>query len=250
MSGRRRLPRIAIAGLSVESSTSAAGGTVSRFRPAQARSSPPARLVCRPVRWSTRPSGCRSCMDARFPAGRSPPTLSADEGGDPRRDPGVRSIRRALLDIHGAMSVVGMTDAEGDLAVAVREALGDDTLIRRPWTCTGTCRASSSTLDLHHLLSNGAPRGCLEHQGTRRVPPARATRVRAAPTRSRAARKAWIPVPVLLPGEKTSTRIKPANGIYGELPHVEALPGVLDAAIWVGYAWADNRGPLHGDRNQ
>src|SRR5690606_19635710 len=33
------------------------------------------------------------------------------------------------FDIHGAMSVVGMEDAEGDLSTAVRTALGDDTLI-------------------------------------------------------------------------------------------------------------------------
>jgi microcystin degradation protein MlrC len=52
-------------------------------------------------------------------------------------------------------------------------------------------------------------------------------------------RKAWVQVPVLLPGEKTSTRVEPARSLYGRIPAVEALPGVLDAAIWVGYAWAD-----------
>jgi microcystin degradation protein MlrC len=44
---------------------------------------------------------------------------------------------------------------------------------------------------------------------------------------------------VLLPGEKTSTRIEPARSIYAMVDEVEALPGVLDAGIWVGYAWAD-----------
>ncbi len=34
-----------------------------------------------------------------------------------------------FFDIHGAMSVVGMDDAEGDLALAVRSALGPDTLV-------------------------------------------------------------------------------------------------------------------------
>jgi microcystin degradation protein MlrC len=48
-----------------------------------------------------------------------------------------------------------------------------------------------------------------------------------------------VQVPVLLPGEKTSTRVEPAKSLYGRIPDVEALPGVLDAAIWVGYAWAD-----------
>jgi microcystin degradation protein MlrC len=37
----------------------------------------------------------------------------------------------------------------------------------------------------------------------------------------------------------TSTRLEPAKSIYAQVPEVEALDGVLDAAIWVGYAWAD-----------
>ena len=45
-----------------------------------------------------------------------------------------------FFDIHGAMSVVGMDDAEGDLALAVREALGDDTLV-------------STSMDLHGNVS-------------------------------------------------------------------------------------------------
>jgi microcystin degradation protein MlrC len=43
----------------------------------------------------------------------------------------------------------------------------------------------------------------------------------------------------LLPGEQTSTRDQPAKRIYAAVPEVEALGRVLDAAIWVGYAWAD-----------
>jgi len=44
---------------------------------------------------------------------------------------------------------------------------------------------------------------------------------------------------VLLPGEKTSTRIEPARSLYNELPWIEVQPGVLDASIWIGYAWGD-----------
>jgi microcystin degradation protein MlrC len=51
--------------------------------------------------------------------------------------------------------------------------------------------------------------------------------------------KAWIPVPVLLAGEQTSTRIEPARSVYAAVDDVEAMDGVTDAAIWVGYAWAD-----------
>jgi microcystin degradation protein MlrC len=51
--------------------------------------------------------------------------------------------------------------------------------------------------------------------------------------------KAWVPVPVLLAGEQTSTRIEPAKSVYAAVEDVEAAEGVTDAAIWVGYAWAD-----------
>ncbi|MFL6051569.1 MAG: M81 family metallopeptidase [Actinoallomurus sp.] len=36
-----------------------------------------------------------------------------------------------------------------------------------------------------------------------------------------------------------STRIEPAKSLYARVPEGEAIPGMLDAAIWVGYAWAD-----------
>jgi microcystin degradation protein MlrC len=51
--------------------------------------------------------------------------------------------------------------------------------------------------------------------------------------------KAWIPVPILLPGEKTSTRLEPAKSLYASVEPAANQKGVIDAAIWVGYAWAD-----------
>src|SRR5437588_6249914 len=41
----------------------------------------------------------------------------------------VLPVHGVLLDIHGAMSVVGLTDAEADFASAVREAIGADALV-------------------------------------------------------------------------------------------------------------------------
>ncbi|ONI78871.1 microcystin degradation protein MlrC [Actinosynnema sp. ALI-1.44] len=139
-----------------------------------------------------------------------------------------------LLDIHGAMSVVGMLDAEADLARDVRKAVGPDVLI-------------SASMDLHGNVS----RDFVEQLDL-------VTCYRMAPhedtweTRERAARNlvarlrdggkphlAWVQIPVLLPGEKTSTRIEPAKSLYGQIEAIEAMDGILDAAIWVGYAWAD-----------
>src|SRR5204862_6668234 len=44
---------------------------------------------------------------------------------------------------------------------------------------------------------------------------------------------------VLLAGERASARDEPARGIYGSLAEIENRPGLIDAAVWIGYAWAD-----------
>lgn len=146
-----------------------------------------------------------------------------------------------FFDIHGAMSVVGMDDAEGDLALAVRDALGPDTLV-------------STSMDLHGNVSETL-RDAVDLLTCYRMAPhedwlntkERAVwnlldRLRGPHGGDPQARRpftAWVPVPVLLPGEKTSTRLEPAQSIYAELPEIEALPGVIDASVWIGYAWAD-----------
>lgn len=146
-----------------------------------------------------------------------------------------------FFDIHGAMSVIGMQDAEGDLATAVREALGPDTLV-------------STSMDLHGNVSE-VLRDEVDLLTCYRMAPhedwlntkeravwnllARLRGEHGADPLRRRPLKAWVPVPVLLPGEKTSTRLEPARSIYAELPDIEAMAGVVDASVWIGYAWAD-----------
>ncbi|WP_420310289.1 M81 family metallopeptidase [Streptomyces sp. YS-B37] len=138
-------------------------------------------------------------------------------------------------DIHGAMTVEGMDDAESLLLTRIRETVGPTTLI-------------STSMDLHGNVSRD-----LVHQSDLITCYRMAPHEDAMDTKERAARnlvdlltrgaprpvKAWIPVPVLLAGEQTSTRIEPAKSVYAAVADVEATEGVTDAAIWVGYAWAD-----------
>ncbi|MFI8526954.1 M81 family metallopeptidase [Promicromonospora sukumoe] len=139
-----------------------------------------------------------------------------------------------LLEIHGAMSVLGYTDAEADLARAVRAAVGPDCLV-------------SASMDLHGNVSRELA-ATVDLIACHRTSPHEDEDV----SRERAAtgllgridgagrpRKAWVQVPVLLPGERASTRQEPAKGIYEDVARVGALDGVLDASVWVGYAWAD-----------
>ena len=147
---------------------------------------------------------------------------------------GALPVDGVFLDIHGAMSVIGMADAEGDLATAVRETIGNDALI-------------SAAMDPHGNMSRRLI-GALDLATSHRMSPhedAALTKTRAAANLVRCLRdgvrplKAWVRVPVLLPGERACTRDEPARGIYGSLAEIEAQPGIIDAAVWIGYAWAD-----------
>ncbi|EYT48921.1 M81 family metallopeptidase [Brachybacterium muris] len=142
------------------------------------------------------------------------------------------------FDIHGAMSVVGLEDAEGDLITAIREVIGPDVVVGTAMDLHGN--VSTTLFDACDLLT------CYRH----------APHIDAWETRKRGLRdlveatatvmaggalphKALVHVPVLLPGEKTSTRIEPAKSIYGRIPDLTAREGVTDVSYWVGFAWAD-----------
>jgi microcystin degradation protein MlrC len=138
------------------------------------------------------------------------------------------------LDVHGAMSVQGMDDAEGDLTSAIREAVGPRCLI-------------SAGMDLHGNVSERLVRNVDLFTAYRLAPheDVMETRERACANLLHCLDagvrpfRAWVPVPVILPGERTSTRVEPARGIYGRLSEADAVPGVIDASLWVGYVWAD-----------
>lgn len=141
-----------------------------------------------------------------------------------------------FLDIHGAMSVVGLDDPEGDFIARIREVVGTETLI-------------STSMDLHGNVSER-----LAHHSDlitcyRMAPHEDAIEskkravanliMRLESGKGKPAYKAWIPIPILLPGEKTSTRIEPGKSLYAQVEPVTKQEGILDAAIWIGYAWAD-----------
>ena len=140
--------------------------------------------------------------------------------------------------IHGACSVEGLDDPEGEFLERIRGIIGHDALV-------------STTMDLH---GNVSLRIAIYSDliTTYRMAPHDDSREshrrgvinlldRLATGKGRPAYKAWVAVPILLPGERTSTRVEPAKSLYALVPGVEALPGVVDAGIWIGYAWADER---------
>ncbi|MGB5172331.1 MAG: M81 family metallopeptidase [Eudoraea sp.] len=141
-----------------------------------------------------------------------------------------------FFDIHGAMSVEGIEDPEGDFILRIREVIGQEPMI-------------STSMDLHGNVSLR-----LAEQSDLITCYRMAPHEDALESKKRAVDnllhrlengldkpkyKAWIPVPILLPGEKTSTRIEPGKSLYAMLPSITKKEGIIDAAIWIGYAWAD-----------
>lgn len=141
-----------------------------------------------------------------------------------------------FFDIHGAMSVEGLDDPEGDMISRIREVVGSKTLI-------------STSMDLHGNVSQKLARQTDLITCYRMAPHEDALESKKRALDNLLERlesgmgkpryKAWVRVPILLPGEKTSTRIDPGRSLYARVAQVAARDGVLDAAIWVGYAWAD-----------
>ncbi|MEP6693385.1 MAG: M81 family metallopeptidase [Chloroflexota bacterium] len=139
-----------------------------------------------------------------------------------------------FLDIHGAMSVVGMTDAEGDLATAVREVVGPGALISASMDPHGNMsRRLVVALDLatSHRMSPHEDAPLTKRRAVANLLACLGANVRP--------RRAWVRVPVLLPGERACTRDEPARSIYGGLGEIERRAGIIDASVWIGYAWAD-----------
>ncbi len=138
------------------------------------------------------------------------------------------------LDMHGAMNVQGMDDAEGDWMASIRAVVGNDCLI-------------SASFDLHGNIS---PREMenLDMLSAFRTAP----HVDVIETRRKALSllidclkrgvrpmRAWVRIPLVLPGEKTSTEWEPGMSAYATLAESDPVSGVLDASLLVGYVWAD-----------
>lgn len=138
------------------------------------------------------------------------------------------------LDMHGAMAVDGLEDAEADFIAAVRQIVGANCLI-------------SASYDLHGNLS-AAIMDQLDLLTAYRTAP----HEDAAETRARAfellvlclrrgirPHKAFIRIPLLLSGERAMTIVEPGKSVYGQIDEVIDGEAVLDASLLVGFTWAD-----------
>jgi len=236
---QKELPRIAIAGLAIESST---------FSPAQTHEEAFHARVAEDV-FSYYPFLSPDSLNRKradwFPTIRG----HALPGGIVTREAYESLVGKTLemlkenapydglfFDIHGAMSVVELDDPEGDFIERVREIVGKECLISTSMDLHGNVSwRLAQQSDLITCYRMAPHEDALESK--KRAVDNLLDRLESG--KGKPAYKAWIPVPILLPGEKTSTRIEPAKSLYAQVEPATRQDGIIDAAIWVGYAWAD-----------
>jgi microcystin degradation protein MlrC len=138
------------------------------------------------------------------------------------------------LDMHGAMAVEGLDDAEADFFAAVRAAVGREALL-------------SASYDLHGNLSEQIMRELDLLTAYRTAPHTDVEETRGRAVRLlvdclRAGNRphiAFVPIPALFSGEQTMTTVEPGRSVYAGVAAQVQPPAVLDASLLVGYAWAD-----------
>ncbi|MGH2410508.1 MAG: M81 family metallopeptidase, partial [Chloroflexota bacterium] len=138
------------------------------------------------------------------------------------------------LAMHGAMYVEGMEDAEGDWIQGARGVVGADCLISASYDLHGNI--NQRVIDHLDMLSAYRTAPHVDVRETQRracdmLTSSLETGIRPA--------LVWAPIPVLFPGERTSTEDEPARTLYRALPAITARAGIMDASLLVGYVWAD-----------
>ncbi len=144
-----------------------------------------------------------------------------------------RPFDAVYLAMHGAMKVEGMPDAEGDWILALREAIGPNMLIAVSYDLHGN--VSDRVVDQIDIFTayRTAP-----HTDTPETMEAAFTLLLQALQSGVRPGVVQVKVPLLLPGERSSTMDEPAKSLYAALPSLEG-EGIWRADLMIGYVWAD-----------
>ena len=139
------------------------------------------------------------------------------------------------LHLHGAMLIDGVGAAEVDLLEAVRERVGPELPI-------------SVALDPHGNLDPRVPELTTVLRSYRTIPHVDQPEIERRTAhhlldilsgKVQGGALAHSRVPLVISGDIPLSASSPLADILAELDEVEALPGIMDASFFVGFAWAD-----------
>lgn len=138
------------------------------------------------------------------------------------------------LAMHGAMYVEGMEDTEGDWISAARAVVGDNCTISASYDLHGN--VTQRIIDALDMFSTYRTAPHIDVEATMRRSVSMLVK---SLTEGVKPILLWAPIPVVLPGERTSTEDEPARSLYARLPVINQQSGIWDASLMVGYVWAD-----------
>lgn len=139
------------------------------------------------------------------------------------------------LHLHGAMLIEGIGAAEVDLLGAIRERVGADMPI-------------AVALDPHGNIDPRVPQLATVLRAYRTIPHTDQPEIERRTARhlldiingkAQGGSVAHTRVPFVISGDIPLTANSPLSDILDKLDAVEALPGIMDASYFVGFAWAD-----------
>jgi microcystin degradation protein MlrC len=138
------------------------------------------------------------------------------------------------LDMHGAMTVLGRERAEEHWIRRVRSIVGPGTVISCSFDTHGNL--SHEIVELVDLAAFHRHAPHIDNEETRR----RAlTLLVEVLRRGELPSKAYVRIPALLPGERTSTAVEPGASVFGGLTTAIEKHDLVDAAMSVSFYWAD-----------
>ncbi|MET0162529.1 MAG: M81 family metallopeptidase [Microbacteriaceae bacterium] len=138
------------------------------------------------------------------------------------------------LDMHGALKVLGQGRAEERFVGMVREIVGDGAVLGMSMDPHGNFSEELAALVDVVAVYRHAPHIDRLETRDRAV-----TNLVEVIRRGVRPQRAWVRVPVLLPGERTSTVFEPATSIFGSLVPTMGELGLMDLGLWCGFPWAD-----------
>jgi microcystin degradation protein MlrC len=138
------------------------------------------------------------------------------------------------LDMHGALKVLGRDHAEERFVAMVRDIVGDGVVLGMSMDPHG-----NFSRELAELVDVVAVYRHAPHIDRLQTRDRAVTNLVETIARGVRPKKAWVRVPVLLPGERTSTLFEPATSIFGsQIPMIDEF-GLMDLGLWCGFPWAD-----------
>ncbi|MDO5033663.1 MAG: M81 family metallopeptidase [Eubacteriales bacterium] len=146
------------------------------------------------------------------------------------KDQGIDGL---CLALHGSMRVRDFGEAEGPFLEELRQLFPD-----KPIYCALDTHTTMTARMVNHADGFVAYK-CAPHTDQYETG-AHAARLLLHALAGKSSYHAWVKVPLLIAGEKSSTLVDPMQSLIAHLKERESQPGILASSYLMGFPWSDN----------